>query len=698
MGTTTIGILAHVDAGKTSLTERILFETGVIKTAGRVDHGTTQTDTMDQERARGITIKAAVASFTLNDRPITLVDTPGHADFIAEVERSLTVLDGVVLVISAVEGIQPQTRKLARAIRAANLPLIVFINKIDRVGARDLSLIRDIRARLDLPVLPLNRPVDSGSSEASVTNDFGGASDWTRDRLDLLSENSDALIDYMLETNAEPPDDMIIRERDRQISDRTVVPAIFGSATLGIGIGSVLDAIATTIPEVPRDIDGPTGARVFKVQHTPSGERLVLARVISGTLKVRDRLGVAGSESEPERVTGLDRFEGGARVSIQSAQAGDIVCLHGIRSARIGDTLGDASHDAQPTVRIATPPLESIVAPIDPAKSQALNVALERLADGDPFISPRLNPRTGEVSIRLFGDVQTEVISEQLRSEFGVEVQFGETRPVCIERPIGTGSALEIIGTPENPFFGTVGFTVSSGEIGSGITYTWEPGSLPPAYYRVIEETTLAWLNEGLFGWEVTDIRINLDQVGYWSPVTTGTDFRKLTPLVLFAALDAAGTAVCEPINRYEVEGPADSLSEILRVLGGARLIPEETTHVGEVIRVSGTVPVAQMRSVEHRLLGLGGGEVSVSSEFLEYRPVTRRATNPVAHPTSIPATARNTSPPCRNGRASCSVDVAYSNVGPWHRTRTSTAGRYCPAGKQPGRARQCARPCSVKK
>ena len=623
MGTTTVGILAHVDAGKTSLTERILFQTGVIKTAGRVDHGTTQTDTMDQERARGITIKAAVASFTLNDRLITLVDTPGHADFIAEVERSLTVLDGVILVVSAVEGIQPQTRKLVRVIQAANLPLIVFINKIDRIGARDLSLIRDIRSRLKLPVLPLNRPVDNGSTEASVADDFSGESEWTRDRLDLLAEHSDALIVQMLETNTEPPEEMIIRERDRQISERTIIPAIFGSATLGIGVESVLDVIAKTISEVPREFEGPTGAYVFKVQHTPAGERLVLARVISGTLKVRDRLGVAGSSCEPERVTGLDRFEGGARVSIQSAQAGDIVCLHGIRSARIGDILGEVNRDSRPKVRIAAPPLESIVTPIDPAKSQALNVALERLADSDPFINPHLNPRTGEISIRLFGDVQTEVISEQLRSEYGVEVQFGETRPICIERPMGTGSALEMIGTPENPFFGTVGFTVGPGEIGSGVIYTWEPGSLPPAYYRVIEETTYAWLNEGLFGWEVTDIAVILDQVGYWSPVTTGTDFRKLVPMVLFAALDRAGTAVCEPINRYEVEGPPEALSEILRVLGGSRLIPDETTHVGEVIRVSGTLPVAQMRSVEHRLLGLGGGEVSFSSEFHEYRPVT---------------------------------------------------------------------------
>ena len=389
---------------------------------------------MDQERARGITIKAAVASFTLNDRLITLVDTPGHADFIAEVERSLTVLDGVILVVSAVEGIQPQTRKLVRVIQAANLPLIVFINKIDRIGARDLSLIRDIRSRLKLPVLPLNRPVDNGSIEASVADDFSGESEWTRDRLDLLAEHSDALIVQMLETNTEPPEEMIIRERERQISERTIIPAIFGSATLGIGVESVLDVIAKTISEVPREFEGPTGAYVFKVQHTPAGERLVLARVISGTLKVRDRLGVAGSSCEPERVTGLDRFEGGARVSIQSAQAGDIVCLHGIRSARIGDILGEVNRDSRPKVRIAAPPLESIVTPIDPAKSQALNVALERLADSDPFINPHLNPRTGEISIRLFGDVQTEVISEQLRSEYGVEVQFGETRPICIEQ------------------------------------------------------------------------------------------------------------------------------------------------------------------------------------------------------------------------------------------------------------------------
>ncbi len=168
MAIVNIGILAHVDAGKTSLTERILFETGVIKTVGSVDKGTTQTDTMDLERSRGITIKSAVVSFQLHHLKVNLIDTPGHGDFVAEVERSLRVLDGIVLVVSSVEGVQPQTRRLARAIRAANLPMLIFVNKIDRLGARGEPLLGDIGRKLNLRVVPMNIPIGIGDLTAEV--------------------------------------------------------------------------------------------------------------------------------------------------------------------------------------------------------------------------------------------------------------------------------------------------------------------------------------------------------------------------------------------------------------------------------------------------------------------------------------------------------------------------------------------------
>jgi ribosomal protection tetracycline resistance protein len=182
-----IGILAHVDAGKTSLTERILFETGVIKSVGRVDQGTTQTDTLDLERARGITIKSAVVAFQLNQLKVNLIDTPGHGDFVAEVERSLRVLDGVVLVVASVEGVQPQTRRLARALRAAGLPMLIFVNKVDRLGARGEALLEDIRRKLKLRVVAMNTATGIGDRAAEVMSLDRESAAWRDPVTDLLA-------------------------------------------------------------------------------------------------------------------------------------------------------------------------------------------------------------------------------------------------------------------------------------------------------------------------------------------------------------------------------------------------------------------------------------------------------------------------------------------------------------------------------
>src|SRR5215218_5035412 len=195
MAIVTIWIMAHVDAGKTSLTERILFETGVITSVGSVDRGTTQTDTLELERARGITIKSAVVSFQLNGLKVNLIDTPGHADFVAEVERSLRVLDGVVLVVSAVEGVQPQTRRIARAVRSAGLPLIIFINKIDRLGARGEPLVEDIRRKLNLRVVAMNAAIGTGDRSAAVVPCDRDDPAWRDPAIDLLAETNERVIE-----------------------------------------------------------------------------------------------------------------------------------------------------------------------------------------------------------------------------------------------------------------------------------------------------------------------------------------------------------------------------------------------------------------------------------------------------------------------------------------------------------------------
>lgn len=630
MATVNIGILAHVDAGKTSLTERILFETGVIASVGSVDKGTTQTDTLELERARGITITSAVVSFQLHDLTVNLIDTPGHADFVAEVERSLRVLDGVVLVVSAVEGVQPQTRRLARAVRAAGLPMLLFVNKVDRLGACGEELLDEIRRTLRLGVVAMSHTTGVGDRAAEVTVCDRAAPVWRGAVTDLLAETNERVIEVFDRTGGEVSAAFIDDELRAQIGTGVITPVYFGSAITGAGVRELLGGVEEWLPPADEANDAPLSGTVFKIARRPSGEKVVYARLFAGSLAVRQRVVMQRRdpfgelEQNEERITGIDRVAAGATVPVQAASAGDIVVLHGPRAARIGDVIG--SDDARirgVASAFPAPRLESIVRPVDPGQMTRLRAALEQLAEQDPLISLRQRNDEGEISLRLFGEVQKEVVMETLARDYGLGVTFGPTAAVCIERPIGIGERAEIIGEDGNPFFATVGFRVEPGECGSGTRYVRELGSLPLAFYRAIEESVHETFAQGLFGWEVTDSVVTLTHAGFWSPVSTAGDFRKLTPLVLMAALRAAGTEVLEPVEALDLEIPEETFGAVCGALLHARATVRSVVREGESHRLICEIPTAELRAVEQQLPGLTRGEGGWESSFAGYAPLT---------------------------------------------------------------------------
>jgi ribosomal protection tetracycline resistance protein len=624
-----LGILAHVDAGKTTLTERILFATGVIKTIGSVDKGTTQTDTLELERARGITIKAAVASFQLDGLTVNLIDTPGHADFVAEVERSLRVLDGVVLVVSAVEGVQPQTRRLARAIRAAGLPLLLFVNKIDRIGARGEPLLDDLRRKLDLRVLAMNAPTGLGDRSAAVEPHDRADQSWREPAIDLLAESSERVIVEFDRTGGDLSDCFLTAELRRQVAAGDVVPVYFGAAITGVGVAELLAGIEEWLPPADEPTNAPLAGAIFKIARRTTGEKIVYARLFSGTLAVRQRTAVrretAFGETEEfeERITGIDRFAAATPVPIETAGAGEIVCLHGMRAARIGDRIGDGEAGVRETGRaFPVPALESVVRPVEPGQITRLREALEQLAEQDPLISLRQRNEEGDISVRLYGEVQKEVLSETLARDYGVCAAFGPSRTICIERVVGTGEHAEIIVEEGNPYYATIGIRIEPADRGSGIRYLRELGALPLAFYRAIEETIYEMLGQGLFGWEVTDCVVTLTRVGM-CPITTAADFRKLTPLVLMHALAGAGTEVCEPIEELDLEIPADTFGAVCGALINARAKIRNAYPDGESHRIVCAVPTAELRAVEQQLPGLTRGDAGWETSFAGHVPVS---------------------------------------------------------------------------
>jgi ribosomal protection tetracycline resistance protein len=630
--TLNLGILAHVDAGKTTLTERLLYAAGVIDELGSVDRGSTQTDTLALERQRGITIKSAVVSFPIDDVTVNLIDTPGHPDFIAEVERVLSVLDGAVLVVSAVEGVQAQTRVLMRTLRRLGIPTLIFVNKIDRRGARDAWVLERIAATLEVAAVPMGSVGGLGTRRPSFTPFTAADSEAAARMADLLADHDDALLAAWIHGGAAVPYRRLRAELVRQTGRALVHPVFFGSAVTGAGVASLTTGIRELLPAAEGDAGGPVSGAVFKIERGPAGEKIAYVRLFSGTVRVRDRLRFGGHE---EKVTAIAVFEDGAAVRRPSVAAGQIGKLWGLGEVRVGDQVG-VPRTAGPEHHFDPPTLETVVVPARPADKGRLHVALTQLAEQDPLIDLRQDDLRQELHVSLYGEVQKEVIEATLAADYGLQVGFRETTTICIERPTGTGAAVERLHKAPNPFLATVGLRVEPAPAGSGVRFGVEAelGAMPLAFFAAVEDTVRQTLGQGLHGWEVTDCAVAMTHAGYLakhslghqpfnkSMSSTGEDFRKLTPLVLMRALRRAGTVVCEPIHRFRLEVPDDTLGAVLPVLARLDAVPGTPVPRGSSYLVEGNVPAARVHELQQRLSALTRGEGVLESAFDRYQPV----------------------------------------------------------------------------
>ncbi|MGH9277937.1 MAG: GTP-binding protein [Acidimicrobiales bacterium] len=636
MGTLNLGILAHVDAGKTSLTERLLYRAGVIDAIGSVDQGSTQTDSLALERQRGITIKSAVVSFFLDDVKVNLIDTPGHPDFIAEVERVLDILDGAVLVISAVEGVQSQTRILMRVLQRLHIPTLLFVNKIDRLGASSDRVLQDISDKLTPAIIAMGTTTDLGTRGAQfVLYDEGNPAFRAR-MAGVLATRDDALLAAYVADEASISPTQLREALAAQTKHALVHPVFFGSAILGAGVDDLTTGIRQWLPAAERDADGHVAGTVFKVERGPSRERIAFVRMFSGTLRVRDRIPVR--DGDKEKITAISVFDNGSVVAAASVSAGHIAKLWGLSEIQVGDAIGEFQTSAERR-HFASPTLETVIVPREAAQKNALRAALDQLSEQDPLINVRQDDVRQEMYLSLYGEVQREVIQETLAGEFGIEVEFRGTTTICIERPIGTGAAIETLPggrSSAHPFLAGVGLRVDPAPIGSGVELRLEieRGSLPHAFLKAVEETVHATLRQGLYGWEVTDCTVTMTHSGY-SPrqsashgtfdknmSSTAGDFRNLTPVVLMDALKQSGTSVHEPVLCYRLEIPTETLRAMLPVLARLQAVPGSTSVDGPSSTLEGTIPVARLHELQQQLPELTSGEGFLESRFDSYLPV----------------------------------------------------------------------------
>ena len=576
-----IGILAHVDAGKTTLTESLLYASGTISEPGSVEKGTTRTDTMFLERQRGITIQTAVTSFQWHSCKVNIVDTPGHMDFLAEVYRSLAVLDGAILVLSAKDGVQAQTRVLFHALRKLNIPTIIFINKIDQVGIDLESVYQSVRDKLSADII-IKQTV-SLSSKITLTENTS-AEVW-----DSVIENNDELLAKYIAGESISQKELA-QEEQRRVQDASLLPVYHGSAKNGLGIQQLMDAVIGLFQSTKEQGSAALCGRVFKVEYTDCGQRLVYLRLYSGTLRLRDTVALAGREKL--KITEMRIPSKGEIVRTDTAHKGEIVILPS-DSLRLNDILGDKTQlPREMWSDVPFPMLRTTITPKTAEQRDRLLDALTQIADTDPLLRYEVDPITHEIILSFLGRVQLEVVSALLAEKYKIETAVKEPTVIYLERPLKVASHTIHIEVPPNPFWASIGLSVTPLPLGSGVQYESRVslGYLNQSFQNAVMDGIRYGLEQGLCGWNVTDCKICFEYGLYYSPVSTPADFRSLAPIVLEQALKESGTQLLEPYLSFTLYAPQEYLSRAYHdapkycaTIETAQVKKDEVVFTGEI-------------------------------------------------------------------------------------------------------------------
>jgi len=576
-----LGILAHVDAGKTTLTESLLYTSGAIAELGSVDEGTTRTDTMNLERQRGITIQTAVTSFQWEDVKVNIIDTPGHMDFLAEVYRSLSVLDGAVLLVSAKDGIQAQTRILFHALQIMKIPTIFFINKIDQEGI-DLPMVyREMKAKLSSEIIVKQKV---GQHPHINVTDNDDMEQWDA----VIMGNDELLEKYMSGKPFKMSE--LEQEENRRFQNGTLFPVYHGSAKNNLGIRQLIEVIASkfysSTPEGQSELCG----QVFKIEYSEKRRRFVYVRIYSGTLHLRDVIRI--SEKEKIKITEMCVPSNGEIVPADHACPGEIVILAD-DTLKLNDILGNEKLLPHKTrIDNPMPLLRTTVEPQKPEQREALLNALTEIADTDPLLHFDIDTVTHEIILSFLGKVQLEVICSLLEEKYHVGVAMKEPSVIYLERPQKKASYTIHIEVPPNPFWASIGLTVTPLPVGSGTQYKSEVslGYLNQSFQNAVMEGVRYGMEQGLYGWGVTDCQICFDYGVYYSPVSTPADFRFLAPVVLEQALKKAGTQLLEPYLSFTLFAPQEYLSRAYNdapkycaIIESTRLEKDEVIFKGEI-------------------------------------------------------------------------------------------------------------------
>lgn len=609
-----IGILAHVDAGKTTLTESLLYTSGAILELGSVDKGTTRTDTMFLERQRGITIQAAVTSFNWNDYKINIVDTPGHTDFITEVYRSLSVLDGAILVISAKDGVQAQTRILFHALQKMNIPTIIFINKIDQYGINLNNIYQNIKEKLSNDIIVMQNV--TLTPEISIKNIID-LDDWDP----VISKNDKLLEKYIAGEKLTIQE--LTYEEYRCVKKGSLFPIYHGSAKNNIGTQQLIEAISNLFcPEMNKNYSELCG-RVFKIEYTDHKQRLVYLRLYSGTLHLRDTIILP--EKKKVKLTEIYIPSNGEMIQTKTVCSGDIFIIPN-NTLRLNDIIGNEKLLPCNVWNDKTVPiLRTRIEPIKIEEREKLLDALTEIADTDPLLRYCVDTITHEIVISFLGTVQLEVICSLLIEKYHINIRIEDPTVIYLEKPLQKADYTIHIEVPPNPFWASIGLSITPLPIGSGIQYESKVslGYLNQSFQNAVREGINYGLEQGLYGWEVTDCKICFEYGVYYSPVSTPSDFRFLAPIVLEQTLKKAGTQLLEPYLSFILFTPQGYLSRAYNDAQKHCAIIETSQSKNDEVIFTGHIPVRCINEYRNTLTLYTNGQAVFLTELKDYQIAT---------------------------------------------------------------------------
>jgi ribosomal protection tetracycline resistance protein len=609
-----IGILAHVDAGKTSITELMLYKSGQSKKLGSVDKGTSQTDWLEIEKQRGISVRAASASFIWNEWNINIIDTPGHIDFSSEVERSLPALDGALLVLSAVEGVQAHSGNIWFALRKLGIPTFIFINKIDRVAADTGAVLNDIKNELSPHIIELQSLKNQASKDAEIeTFDL-------KDEkiLETLVEHDDKLLQKYL--NDESISKTEIKDSlKEQIKESKIFPILYGSAKYDIGIDILLDYMSSYLPPAGGDDSAELAGIVFKVEHNKTHGKMASVRLFNGCLKNRDTIDIPGIE-ENGKISRIMKSKSNKLIDTGILKAGDSGIICGLPNIKAGDTLGK-SNGSGVNFSLNTPLLTLRVYPENDKDYSELIRAIHILNDEDPALGLIWMRDERELHIKVTGLIQIEVLKSILENRFRLRVQFGKPTVIYKETPISKGEAYEEYTMPK-PCWAVVKFMIEPLERGSGLVFESKVGInyIEARYQKEIERTIPLALKQGNYGWEVTDLKITLIDGEHHNIHSRAGDFAIATPMAILKGLKNTGTQLLEPMLDFSVSAPEEYLGKISSNLKMLRANFANPEIINSRFTFKGKMPLSNSLDYSATLSSMTGGKAKFRSSFGGYR------------------------------------------------------------------------------